>query len=933
MKKHTFKILSLCLSLMLMLSSLPMNIFAAVDTGVTVETDLSKVPNLNSIIADEEKNIVLGYTLDAKGTAGTYSVDQTYGDVVNQNVNHSVSDKTVITNGTIDSTHMDIYSFKQVPAQGEWVEGYVDLTFSFLYEAEITNLLVASSAQVKLRTQAYEVYASDDIDSLYSESNKLIAYENGVNNDHSAQYITFSETIKATYFGIRITKAVWDKLDESYDYSYVRLREIAIIGSCDVPEVLKIVDGNSANKCIADLKTDYNLLQSGYITQNQDLPASVRYTGSNMGNPVSGGITTNSTGGKGNEMIDGDVATNADADLKITYYDDATKEFYPNSYQDVTFVLANEASIDKIFLAHRNDVKLMAKEYEIYVGNTYEDLYTEANRKWAYVNETNAQFQTFQFKNPVDAKYVGIRFRKPVTFPQWNDGNMKVAYAYIRLSEIAIFGEYKAEPIDPSELAEIISIENANACIENLKTIDNLLQSGYTARNEDIPSSIRITGSNRGASGTGNIHSYKNDNDLIDGDVSTHADVNAKVTFYDETTKAFYENSYQDITFVLRNEATIDKIFLSQRTEAGHKAKEYEIYTANSYEELYNTENRHWIYINDTNARYQTFTFKTPVVAKYVGIRVRKPVTFPAWTLGVGSAYLRLTEIAIFGKYNVPYYDYSVTTNKGDFVNDSGNIYMGEEFDYVLPLVKDGYTFDHLEINGTTAECEIDPARNIVSFGFKLESDMNVVAVYGDDPTTLTPKKFKVKDGKVALPINSIAWEARQGFEEYPTNIAIKDGEVFYKNGEWIKDGMKLVLFAGDKIAEELDIVPQFDYNDDGDVNVTDITAAIDGILGNEITDHGKFVFDANLSNTLTVSDVIKARNDILTRANGTSDYTTRESNMKDFKFKSMGRTILNEDNSLFFENAASGILFNLDCYGDVVATLMQRVRNLLITP
>ena len=52
MKKHTFKILSLCLSLMLMLSSLPMNIFAAVDTGVTVETDHTKVATLESDIAN-----------------------------------------------------------------------------------------------------------------------------------------------------------------------------------------------------------------------------------------------------------------------------------------------------------------------------------------------------------------------------------------------------------------------------------------------------------------------------------------------------------------------------------------------------------------------------------------------------------------------------------------------------------------------------------------------------------------------------------------------------------------------------------------------------------------------------------------------------------------------------------------------------------------
>ena len=923
MKKHTFKILSLCLSLMLMLSSLPMNIFAAVDTGVTVETDHTKVATLESDIANGNKNIVLGYSPATKGTEGSFSVSQTYGDVVDGDLNKKISNPQYITDGVINSSgtatssHADIQSFPQTPAEGEWVDGYVDFTFTFPVEAEITNLFIASAENAHFTSHAYEVYASNDIDALFNTDSKVLDYDN--TNHSKAQYITFSTALKAQYLGIRITEVVWEGNTSSYDYSYCRIREISVLGTCEIPEDEKIINVAAANQCKAELKTDYNLLQSGYITQNQDLPASVMYTGSNMGTPVSGGITTNSSGGKGNEMIDGDVATNADANLRITYYDETTKEFYENSYQDVTFVLANEASIDKIFLAHRNDVKLMANEYEIYVGNTYEDLYTEANRKWAYVNETNAQFQTFQFKNPVDAKYVGIRFRKPVTFPEWT---LSVGSAYLRLSEIAIFGEYKAAPIDPSELAEIISTENANACIENLKTIDNLLQSGYTARNEDTPSSIMVTGSNRGVSSTGSVRSYKTDNDLIDGDVSTHADLNAKVTFYDETTKAFYENSYQDVTFVLRNEATIDKIFLSQRTEAGHKAKEYEIYTANSYEELYNAENRHWAYTNDTNSRYQTFKFKTPVVAKYVGIRVRKPVTFPAWTLGAGNAYLRLTEIAIFGEYNVPYYDYSVTSNKGDFVNDSGNIYMGEEFDYVLPLVKDGYTFDHLEINGTTAECEIDPARNTVSFGFKLESNMNVVAVYGDDPTTLTPKKFKVKDGKVALPINSIAWEARQGFEEYPTNIAIKDGEVFYKNGEWIKDGMKLVLFAGDKIAEELDIVPQFDYNDDGDANVTDITAAIDGMLGNEITEHGKFVFDANLSNTLTVSDVIKARNDILTRADGTSDYTTRESNMKDFNFKSMGRTILNEDNSLFFENAASGILFNLDCYGDVVANI-----------
>jgi len=930
MKKHTIRILSLCLSFMLMLGGLPMNGFAAEDAGATVETDLAKITTLESDIANSNKNIVLGYSPATKGTEGTYSVSQTYGDVIDGNLNNKITNALYITDGVINSSgtatssHADIQSFPQTPAEGEWVDGYVDFVFTFPAEASITNLFIASAENAHFTSHAYEVYAANDIGTLFATDSKVMSYDN--TNHSRAQYITFSTALKAKYLGIRITKVVWEQNTSSYAYSYCRIREIAVLGSCEIPEEQRIVNPAAANQCIADLKTDYNLLQSGYITQNQDIPSSVMYTGSNQGTPVSGGITTNSSSENKNNMIDGDVSTNADANLKVTFYNETTKEFYSDSYQDVTFVLGNEAVIDKMFIAQRTDPRLMANEYDIYVGNTYESLYTEANRKWSYVNVTNAVYQTFQFDTPVTAKYVGIRFRKTVTFPQWN---LDVSSAYLRLAEIAIFGEYNAAPIDPTEKAEIIDTANANDCIEALKTIDNLLQSGYTVRNEDTPSSIRVTGSNKGASVTGNIHSYTTDNDLIDGDVSTHADVNAKVTFYDETTKVFYENSYQDVTFVLRNEATIDKIFIAQRTDVRLMANEYEIYTADTYEDLYNSANRHWTYVNDTNSRYQTFKFDTPVTAKYVGIRVRKPVTFPEWNLGVGSAYLRLAEIAIFGEYNVPYYDYSVTSNKGNFINESGNIYKDVEFSHTLPLVEGGYTFDHLEINGTNAECEIDPVRNKVSFGFKLESDMNVVAIYVDDPTALTPKTFKIKDGKVALPINSIAWEARQGFEEYPANIAIKDGDNIYKNGEWIKDGMKLVLFAGNEIAQELDIVPQYDYNDDGDANVTDIIAAVDGMLGNEITEHGIFVFDGNCSDTLTVSDVVKARNDILTRADGESDYTTRESNMKDFKYKSMGRTILNEDNSLFFENAASGILFNLDCYGDVVANINAKGSDL----
>ena len=74
MKKHTIKILSLCLSLMLMLSSLPMNIFAAVDTGATVETNHTKVATLESDIANGNKNIVL--TASTASTALVENLNQ-----------------------------------------------------------------------------------------------------------------------------------------------------------------------------------------------------------------------------------------------------------------------------------------------------------------------------------------------------------------------------------------------------------------------------------------------------------------------------------------------------------------------------------------------------------------------------------------------------------------------------------------------------------------------------------------------------------------------------------------------------------------------------------------------------------------------------------------------------------------------------------------
>ncbi len=933
MKKRFLKVFSLLLSIALILGALPINTLAAVDTGATLETNLANLPTLEADIANIEKNITLGYSVATEGTEGSYSVRQTYGDVVNQSLNGSIDNGNYITDGVINSSgaatssHADIKSFAQTPAEGEWVDGYVDFTFSFPNTAEITNLFIASAFNSHFTAHAYDIYVANELGNLYDDDNMVYSFNN---TDHStAQYITFSSTLNAKYLGIRITKVVWEGNTSTYAYSYCRMREIAIIGSCEIPEEQKITNIAAANQCIASLKTDKNLLQSGYITRNEDLPSSVMYTGSNQGTAVSGGITTNSSGGTGNDMIDGDVNTNADANLKIVYYDETTKEFYDNSYQDVTFVLGSEAELDKIFLAQRGDPRLMANEYEIYVGNSLDTLYTEANRKWAFVNSTNAVYQTFQFSSPVTAKYVGIRFRKPVTFPEWNLG---VSSAYLRISEIAVFGEYTTPPTDPTEQAKIIDTAAANECIANLKTIDNLIQSGYVTRDEDTPSSVRYNGLNRGSAVTGGISTTTGPtaNGMIDGDVNTTADASLKIVYYDETTKEFYDNSYQDVTFVLRNEATIDKIFIAQRTDVRLMAHEYEVYTANTYEDLYKAANRHWSFVNETNARYQTFKFSSPVTAKYVGIRFRKVVTFPEWNLGVGSAYLRLAEIAVFGEYNVPYYDYSVTSNKGSFINESGNIYEGVEFSRTLPLVQGGYTFDHLEINGVAAECEIDPLRNKVEFGFKLDDNKRVEAIYKDDPTSLTPKTFNIKDGKVALPINSIAWEARQGFGEYPTNIAIKDGDNIYKNGEWIKSGMKLVLFAGNEIAQELDIVPLYDYNDDGNATVSDIIGAIDGMLGrSEITEQGEFVFDGNLSGTITVSDVVMARNDILTRADGTSDYTTRTNDMKDFKFKSMGRTILNEDNSLFFENAASGILFTLDCYGDVIANINAKGADL----
>ena len=909
------------LALSLLLGAVPS--FAGALPQVTVETDISKVQNLASRTNSDE-NIVRDYMMSTNQEGGTVNViknEPSDGETVTLPNYISVSGFNA-TNGIIDETHAD-YNVPFLDTNGEWTGNTIDIVFNLLGNAKIDSFLFAGCSETNktLFTEEYAIFASNDFATLYDDENKIYHYENTA--ETASQYYSFSESIEAKFFGIRIYKGVTqDLIASNRPYSGARIRELAIFGSVELSgEDLAPDSPILANKAISELKGSSNLSALISVNTSSEPPkkGSFLLKGSDGENVCYGNLHNYTTD---NDVIDGSVDTHADLNtqnadgivINMEIVGDE-KRYIEGVYYDAVLALKGESEVEKIFIAHAKAEDLRTYQYDIYISENYESLFEDANKKFSYVNENKARYQTFLLNSAVTASFVGVRIHKAVP----PDTSYGVDAAYPRIAEIAVFGKYEGS-IDISDGATDKAANDLS--ISQLKSDYNLASdiSEVSTTATVAPGQMIIMGYEGGLGGyLGTANSYSAENDVLDLDANTHADISCinaagkQIVFMEEVggVKQYKNGVYMDITLALREKAMIDKFFISHHSSQVLRTYEYEVYMSDSYETLYNSGNKVFTYVNEDRARYQTFSLPEKIEASFVGVRITKAVP-PDATNDVSALYPRIGEIAVFGEYSEGV-EYTLKSNEIS-LSESGKAYKGEIKSFSMPLVKDGYSFDKLLVDGEETEVKINHIKNTASVKLELSENTELNAVYKENPVLLSG--FSKENGFIKLP-RKTAIETKESFDGIfapALDIVTTDGDPINETA-YIETGDKVSLIGG----EECEIITEFDYDLSGSASVTDIVAAVDGILKNSHEEKAEFSFDGDENGKLTVTDAIMARNSILSFKY--IDYSYKTSAMDKVPFKGLGRYELNEG-VLNLEMSASGFSFNAYLYGDVKAVV-----------
>ncbi len=524
-------------------------------------------------------------------------------------------------------------------------------------------------------------------------------------------------------------------------------------------------------------------------------------------------------------------------------------------------------------------------------------------------------------------------------FEGWYDGETKVTsdakYVYnVALGSKTFTAKYTMTELDENSMAvNPVLVEKYK---NKLNTKENLMQEGYTYGYTDHLTwesegtiSYRVNSSGEVTKPLDN----KGTLGLIDGDIGTHVDIN-NPKFYNSDHQLI-EGTYVDVVINLLHVTELDALFVGLTNAEKLRANKYSVYIIENgvpftlLPDEKNgqdaSKNRVFEFTNYGNEQCQVFEFPEGTKAKYIGIRIYNPIAAGfEQDVDASVSNARLSELGVFGKYDVEYFDYTYVSSMGDLVSDSGEAYIGQKIDFTAPLTKNGYSFKHFTVNGNEADADVDKDNNLATLKAEFAESKQIVAVYENDPVALSSSNFDVSaDGKyVKVNKGDLVHKVTSGFDQYKNNIAVKDEETDVQDHQFVKSGMTLNLSANGAVAQSAELVIKGDYNGDSETNVLDMVAAVDAIVNDvEINEGGVFAVD-NGDNELTVTDIMITRDIVLNEKDYTTDYSSKTFDMTTLKYKAMGRTEVTAGNRLYVKHSASGILFNADCYGDVKVTM-----------
>ena len=311
----------------------------------------------------------------------------------------------------------------------------------------------------------------------------------------------------------------------------------------------------------------------------------------------------------------------------------------------VAWAMDGKATVNGFMLFNRatNSSAGDHSEYEVYVGDDLQTLFTAANKVHTYTAADGAAFNgvynEFTNENVKSGYYVGVKLLDACSHADTADcfGNC----SYHRISEIAFLGS-----VDTTDKPDYVLDSNFfYSGYSPSKAYDT--DGDYTYQNSLVNTSNVVIDESVVFSG----------NDIVNKAYINDGNISNQVEYRSATDKT--------VTFKLGTVYEIKK-FSYWHQQYSERKDSYEIYVGNDEATLYNAANKvfAWNAAASLRSMRQDVTFNKEVVGKFVGIKFTDP---DYYVKDGGSS--RMAEFAVWGSANTkPFIEKSTTVEATDHV-------------------------------------------------------------------------------------------------------------------------------------------------------------------------------------------------------------------------------------------------------------------------
>ncbi len=523
---------------------------------------------------------------------------------------------------------------------------YTDVTYTFADNSTVNEIWVYNHKVADLATYAYQLFLSKTEDNLFSAESLVATYEN--KDKKAYQKFVFAEPINnKMYFGIRFLVGTHKNSSYGIGSRYIRMTELAVMGEAK-PELVRVTEDN-----YTQTTSDSALTVSNNLLYNREYNSVIQFeNGKDSSKGAEAKLKADPKG-----YTDGDVSANVQLDGQIYFNADGTPKNTapyndPKYYTSVTYFLGGKSTVNEVWVYNANRTDLTTHVYQIYLGDSRETLYNPENHIYTYTNENNTTRQKFVFPKTFKGTYFGIKI---LVATSGDTTSLSIGSHYARLTQLAVFGT--VNEVTEEEKGDIV-IKEPDYIADLYKKYKRNLIKGYT------PKLYYNDGEGEKTATTANHVSSLTNEDLTD---QFFCGQPRFAELVGDTTVKYYEDGterYFKISFNLRTSCDISHILFVNCTTEKFRTLDYEVYLSDSASDLFNGDKMVKHYKNTSLDLINNIEFSEAKTAQYVGFKILYPSSKevkPFLKDGVlidDLVYTRLNEIAVFGDYTDPDFEF-----------------------------------------------------------------------------------------------------------------------------------------------------------------------------------------------------------------------------------------------------------------------------------